>query len=89
VRRVVREQPRQPEVGDLDVELRVEEDVAGLDVAVHHRRLHGVEVRQRRGRLDGDAEPDRSRQRAVPVQVPLATNSYTSSSARLRLDVHP
>ncbi|BAS70274.1 Os01g0136850, partial [Oryza sativa Japonica Group] len=59
VRGVRREQPGEAEVGHLHVEPFVEEDVVRLHVAVHHLRLHRVEVLQRAGRLDGDAEPRR------------------------------
>jgi hypothetical protein len=73
VRDVEREEAGQPEVGDLDVEVGVEEDVAGLHIAVHDGRLDGVQVGQRGGRLDGDAEAERPRERAlrraVAVQV--------------------
>ena len=73
VRDVEGEEAGEAEVGDLDVEVGVEEDVGGLDVAVHDGGLHGVQVRERRGRLDGDAQAERPRQRAlrraVPVQV--------------------
>ncbi|BAS95213.1 Os05g0550900, partial [Oryza sativa Japonica Group] len=74
VRGVTREEAGEAEVGDLHVEVGVEEDVVGLDVAVHDgRRLDGVEVRQRGGGLDGDVEAERPCQgalrRAVAVQV--------------------
>jgi hypothetical protein len=66
-------QPRQPEVGDLGVVLVVEQDVAGLDVAVVDGRVHlRVQVRDGLGCLGGDAEAHRPRHRrgaALPLQV--------------------
>ncbi|KAB8083018.1 hypothetical protein EE612_005090, partial [Oryza sativa] len=73
VRDVEGEEAGEAKVGDLDVEVGVEEDVGGLDVAVHDGWLDGVEVRERGGRLDGDVEAERPRERAllraVAVQV--------------------
>jgi hypothetical protein len=73
VRDVEGEEAGEAKVSDLDVEVGVEEDVGGLDVAVHDGWLDGVEVRERGGRLDGDVEAERPRERAllraVAVQV--------------------
>lgn len=39
---VQREEPGEAEVGHLDVEVSIEEDVGGLLVKVHHGRLDGL-----------------------------------------------
>ncbi|CAL9770106.1 unnamed protein product [Musa acuminata subsp. burmannicoides] len=61
--------PRQPEVGDPRLEALVEQHVAGLDVAVDHRRPAAVvQERQPRRHTSHDPHPSRPRQ---PPRAPL------------------
>ena len=59
----VRLQPRQSEVEQLDVAVRPDHHVLGLDVAMHD--LRGVRDRQRLGNLPPDADA-----RATPAARP-------------------
>jgi hypothetical protein len=60
---------REAEVSDLGAEVVVEENVAGLEIAVHDRRLAlGVEKRQRASDVADDGEP------LCPVQEPAVAD---------------
>jgi hypothetical protein len=65
------EEAGEAKVGDLDVEVGVDEDVGGLDVAVHDGRLDGVEVGESGSGLDGDVEAERPRERALRGAVAM------------------
>lgn len=56
---ILREQPRQPEISNLNIETVVEEDVVGFDITVDDVR--GVEIGQCACRFNGDFHSGRPR----------------------------